>query len=333
MKPDFCCLSITDRCMLKCRMCFTWQNVTVENHPSLEQYKNFLSEFRGLVDDNFIISFVGGEALLFDGFFDLVKFSVGKGFLANTASNSWLIDENMARRIGDSGLNEISLSLDSLNEATHDYLRGVKGVYRRVMNAIDFLSKYSENTKIGICSAIYDWNLNELLSLLDWVNNNDKIHSISFLAPKQPNYTGIDKEWWKGKYGYLWPKDAGKACSFVDEVLKIKATDKGYKIGNTSQQLEAFKLYFGDPGRFVKKSKCNLDKTVFVNAVGDILLCFRSEILGNIKEGANIREIWYSDRANEVRKKIDLCGNTCHFLLNLFFEGDYPFGLTNCDIK
>lgn len=329
MKPDFCCLSLTDKCMLKCRMCFSWKSVTREEHPSLKQYKNFISKLRELVDDKFAINFVGGEVLLFKGFLDLVKFSVEKGFLANTASNSWLIDEDMARRMGDSGLNEISLSLDSLNETTHDYLRGRKGAYRRVMDSIDFLNKYSPNTKIGICSAIYDWNLNELIPLLEWVNNNDKIRSIFFLAPKQPNYTEVEQEWWKGKYGYLWPNETEKACCFIDKLLKMKLTDKGSKIGNTFPQLETFKLYFQYPERFVKKAKCNLDKALFVNAMGDILLCFRSAVLGNIKNENNIKEIWYSDKANEVRKGIALCQKTCHFLLNLFFEGEYPFRLVN----
>jgi len=52
--------------------------------------------------------------LLFKGLLELVKFSIDKGFSANIASNGWLIDEEMAKRIGDSGLTEINLSLDSL---------------------------------------------------------------------------------------------------------------------------------------------------------------------------------------------------------------------------
>lgn len=94
-----------------------------------------------------------------------------------------------------------------------------------------------------------------------------------------------------------------------------------------SPQLEVFKLYFRHRERFVKKAKCNIDNAVLMNAMGGILLCFRLDMLGNIKNGAGIREIWYSDRANKDREKIVLCGNACHFLLNLLFEGDYPFGV------
>lgn len=325
-KPGFCCLGITDKCILQCKMCYKWQNdITEEEPPTIEQYKNFISDFRDLVDENFIINFGGGEALLSDKTLDLVKFCIEKEFLTNIASNGWLIDEALAKRIALSGLSEINLSLDSLNENTHDYLRGVKGVYRRVMDAIEHLNKYCKNTKIGICSVVYDCNLDDLLPLLEWANNNDKINSIFFLAPMQPNSTGLEKEWWKGQYSYLWPKDPDKACAFVDKLLEIRKT--GYKIGNSVQQLEAFKLYFQSPGSFVKKTKCNLDRAVHVSAMGDVFFCYRKNILGNIKDGDDIRDIWRSYMAADVRQNIAACKDNCHYLINCFFEGDYPFGV------
>ncbi|MDP3041336.1 MAG: radical SAM protein [Candidatus Omnitrophota bacterium] len=324
--PGFCCLAITEKCMLKCKMCHKWQVDTfTENTPSIAQYKNFLANLRGLVSDDFIIHFGGGEALLFEGVLDLVSFCAEKGFRTNIASNGWLIDEEMAMQIADSGLTEINLSLDSLDEDVDDYLRGVKGVYRRKMKAIDFLSKYCKNTRIGICSAIYDLNLDGILPLADWVNNNDKIDSIFFMAPMQPNNTPLDKTWWRGQYGFLWPKDSAKVCLIVDKLLELKAS--GRKIGGQNSQLEAFKLYFRCPEKFVKKTQCNLFRAIHVSAVGDIFLCFRWEILGNIKKTDDINHILNSEQADAVRQKIVTCRDNCHFLLNCFFEGDYPFFL------
>lgn len=325
IKPGFCCLGITNKCMLKCRMCYKWQDSKIEEYPTIDRYKAFLLNLRELVDDDFMINFGGGETLSFDSLLDLVKFSTEKGFSTNVISNGWLINEEMAQKIAVSGLNWIVLSLDSLNENTHDYLRGVKGVYQRVMNAIKYLNKYCVNTKIGICCVIYDCNLGELMPLLDWVNNNNKISSIIFMAPMQPNSTGIDSQWWKGEYGFLWPKDIDKACFFIDKLLEFKKDH--YKIGNSVSQLEAFKAYFLYPDKFVKKTKCNLDRAVHVSAVGEVFLCYRWDILGDIRKGDDIRDIWRSEAAGVVRKKIGDCKDNCHFLLNCFFEGDYSFSV------
>lgn len=326
IKPGFCCLGVTNKCMLKCRMCYKWRDNVPEEYPTTEQYKRFIADLRDIVDDNFIINFGGGETLLFEGLFDLIRFSATKGFLTNIISNGWLIDEEMARRIADSGLHGINLSLDSLNENTHDYLRGVKGVHRRVINAIQYLNKYAPKTKVGVCCVIYDWNLGELSSLVEWVINNDMLRSIIFMVPMQPNSTGVDNKWWTGEYGFLWPRDINKACSFIDEVLKLK--DRyAEKIGNTIPQLEAFKLYLRSPDKFVKKTKCNLDRAVHVGADGCLFLCFRWDMLGDIKIGDDIRRLWNSNKADVIRRNIASCRDNCHFLLNCFFEGDYPFKL------
>jgi MoaA/NifB/PqqE/SkfB family radical SAM enzyme len=306
-------------------MCYKWRDNKIEKYPTLQQYKNFISDFRELVDDGFMLHFGGGEALLYEGVLDLVKYSVQKGFLTNVISNGWLIDESMSKRIADSGLHELVLSLDSLHEETHDYLRGVKGVYRRVMKAAEYLHAHCHDTKIGICSVIYDWNLDELMPLLEWVNANAKIRSIIFMAPMQPNSTAVEKKWWNGKFNCLWPHDALKAAAFVEKVIELKKTY--HKIGNQIPQLEALRLYFLHPEEFVKKTQCNLDRAVHVSAVGEVFLCYRWDICGDIRKGDDIRDIWRSEMAGRVRQKIATCKDNCHFLLNCFFEGDSPLGL------
>jgi len=300
-------------------MCFKWREDTAnKSFISLEQYKGFISQLRELTEENFTVNFTGGETLLFNGILELINFSVKKGFRTHIASNGWLIDEDMAKRIVGSGLNAITLSLDSLNEETHDYLRGVKGVYRRVMNAIDHLDKYNKDMVVSIGCAIYDWNLDGLMPLTEWVLNNDKLRSISFIAPMQPNSTDTKNNWWEGEYGYLWPKDTKKACLFIDEIIKLKSVNS--KIGNMIAQLEAFKFYFMHPDKFVKKTKCNLDRSIHVNAFGEIWLCSQWGILGSIGNGDNIKYLWDSEKAALIRKQMAVCKKNCHFLVNCFPE-------------
>ena len=53
--------------------------------------------------------------------------------------STYLIDEDMAKRIADSGLNVLAISLESLNPKTHNYLRGKDDVFSRAMKAIEYL--------------------------------------------------------------------------------------------------------------------------------------------------------------------------------------------------
>lgn len=120
----------------------------------------------------------------------------------------------------------------------------------------------------------------------------------------------------------LWPKDIKKAYSVIDRLIELK--NRGYKIVNLTSQLRAFKSYFANPQKFVKTAECNLSRALHISSVGDVFICFQWEKLGNIKSD-NIKELWYSDRAGAVRRDISKCRKNCHFLINCFFEGDFPF--------
>lgn len=331
IKPGFCCYGIIDDCMMKCEHCFKWKNdpgIIGKPRPSIKDWKRCTKGLRELTDDkDFVINFGGGEALMLNGLLDVVYFANKLGFLTNIASNGWLIDEKIAKKIADSGLTHINISLDSLDEELHDQMRGVKGTYRRVMNAIECLKRYSKKIKIGICCVMYNKNLDGILPLLNWVNSNDKIDWIGFMAAMQPNNTyPVDKEWYKHEYSYLWPKDSEKVCLVIDEILRLK--NNRYKIGNPTYQLQAFKSYFRHPDKFVKKGHCNLDRAFHVSSVGDVFLCFRHAMLGNIRnKHDDVRKLWYSETAREARENISNCTDNCHFLLNCFFEDDYPFAV------
>ncbi len=248
--------------------------------------------------------------------FKLVSFCHELGFKTNIATNAFLIDEKMAKEINDSALDYINISLDSLDEATHDYLRGVKGVYKRVMSVIDLMHKYAPNTKISICSIMMEPTLDGILNLVNWAQNNDKISLIYLMVLMQPNNTLPDAEWYKKEFKYLWPKDYKKAEKILDELIALK--NKGYKICNPVGHIQAFKTYFRDPCRYVKKSACNIDRAVHISSVGGMFMCYRYERIGDVRE-TEIAELWLSNFAEKIRNKIEQCRENCHFLLNCNF--------------
>jgi MoaA/NifB/PqqE/SkfB family radical SAM enzyme len=325
--PNFCCFGITDECILKCKMCRKWENdISVKTHdslPSVSDWQGAIDSLQKITKKGFLINFGGGEPFLFDGLLDVVRFATDRGFKTNIATNAYLIDEDMAKRIFDSGLTTLNISLDSSRESTHDYMRGITGVYKNAVNAIGYLHKYCPSLKKGICCGIYDYNIDEIVELAEFVQKDKRLEWLYFMAAMQPNNSHRNEKWYKTEeFGGLWPKDKLKVNSTIAELLRLK--EKGYKIVNSHEQLNAFRSYFEDPGCFVRILECNLSRAVHVSSLGDVFICFEWDRLGNIKSD-RLEDLWYSQKAQQIRKDISQCRRNCHFLLNCFFEGDFPF--------
>ncbi len=327
IKPGFCCFGITDKCMLRCKMCQKWKDdIYVKNpqeFPSVGQWQGCVSDLAEMVDFPFELDIGGGEALMFEGVLDVVRYSVDKGFNTSIASNGYLINEDMAKRIADSGLKSISISMDSIKNEVHDYLRGLNGVYRKAMDAIGYLHKYCPGIYINLCCVFYEINQDTILDLVKWANQDSRIGTINFMAAMQPNNTFPEANWWQGEYGLIWPKIPTKTVAIIQEIINLKRS--GYKIGNPLSQLMAFQAYYRDPNKFVKRKQCNLERCVLVSSVGDIYLCYDFQKLGNIKT-ENLIDVWYSEKADTIRNDISGCAKNCHHLINCFdeFEKDFP---------
>jgi len=319
-KPSFCDLVITETCMLRCKMCRMWQS----NNPEtlqLDTWGRFIDSFADFVEGKAQVQFVGGEPLLKKGVLGLISHSAQRGLSTTMTTNGFLIDENTAKDIAASGLNTIVFSLESTKKQTHDFLRGVDGVYDRVMKAIKFLSKPNNDLiKIHIVTIIMQQNLDDLLELAEWAERNSAINGISFQAIMQPFFTAVDDDWQKNKeFSFLWPKIIDKVDYTLDKLAEFKKA--GWKITNPVAQFNIYKSYFRNPERFVKSSRCNLGyNSITVDTAGKVFLCNSMPPIGDIQEGKDMRELWFSDKAAQVRDNIKNCNHNCKLLINCFFE-------------
>ena len=165
-------------------------------------------------------------------------------------------------------------------------------------------------------------NLDEILKLVDWADGNKKVDWIYFMVVVQPNYSGPLTDNWKDEYNYLWPKDKSKVISILDELIRLR--QKGSKVSNRVEHLRAYKAYFNNPQKLVNKAKCIVGgKAISVNAYGFVQLCLFKDFIGNIRKD-DIRDLWRSQDADLIRKKVDDCKTNCHLLLNCCYIEDEP---------
>jgi MoaA/NifB/PqqE/SkfB family radical SAM enzyme len=322
-----CDLSISNRCMMKCKMCDVWKkkNTDLDDHYRLtvDEYKKIFYELREYVNDPLFMNFGGGEPLLRTDLLDIIKIGASLRFRTNFPTNGYLIDEAMAMRIADSGVSSIGISIDSLDSSIHDSLRGREGCWERAMNAVTLLKKHcSKETQVNILTIIMGKNIDGIIDLTNWVFNNPAISGVTFQAlDKPPNNNSADNWYDLEEYAGLWPRGLVRLNGVMDELIALAGShEKKYKIGNPISQLELFKKYFNDPVNFVKPGKCHLgDGVVNIDYCGYVVLCNSMEPIGNIRERP-LYEIWNSAKAEETRGKIADCNRSCYFLINCSYD-------------
>ena len=318
-KPDSCSIVLLTNCMFKCKMCQMWKSNDNPYQTSTEEWRSFIGSLENLLDGPRELVFSGGEPLLRKDIFELIRFGTDKGFKTLMASNAYLIDEDTAKKIRDSGLKEIFISLDSVNEKTHDFLRGIEGAHKKVMRAFENLSKFCPELRIGIITVISGVNYTELIDLVKWVKNAKFLSGVYCQAIAKPFFVPLDNDWQKNSaYEFLWPKDITIMHSVIDELIKLKRDN--YPIHNFPLQLEVFKTYFNDPTHRARKATCYLgDYVININPQGDVTLCCFMQPIGNIKND-NINILWNSQKAKDMRSRMHECDLNCNNMVNCFFK-------------
>lgn len=314
--PIFCDIGITESCLFRCKMCKSWQSPKNHNELSIDEWKNFIRSLEEFNSHEIKLHFAGGEPLLKEGICDIIRFAKTKGFITVMVSNGFLIDDIMADEIASSGLDVLSLSLDSLDAKTHDFLRGQQGSFSRLMRAIDLLGK-KRAKGISILSVISGKNIDQIAGLVEWANSNDALSSIYLQAIGHPIACPKDDFWYENaEFAFLWPNDKTQVQKTIDQLIYYKM--QGYKISNSAQQLETFRKYFLNPQDVRSASVCSQgDYVVSVRPSGDVFLCGTMAPIGNIR-AARIAQIWNSPEAASVRKRIHQCRENCLVALNCF---------------
>ncbi|MDD5552698.1 MAG: radical SAM protein [Candidatus Omnitrophica bacterium] len=317
-------IELTKRCVLNCKMCHAWKISEEKEELTIKELKGLIDSLPDVFDSDIAISFGGGEPFLKEGILDIVSVCAGRGYRTIIPTNAFLIDRAMAKKIVDSGLEIIFISLDSLKEETHDYLRGKKGVYNNLMRAIDHISELKKETpRIQISTLITGKNLEDLIGLARWACTDKRLFGISFQAVTAPFYTPEGPAWYlKDEYRELWPKDKTRLKEIIEELIELKG--QGLKIWNPVSQLRMFLSYYDNPECFIRKRECHLGRdSLGVGSCGDVFLCYLMEPINNIRD-YNLKDIWNNQRAVTIRQRIKECKKNCQILVNCWFEEEKP---------
>nr|MDO8133478.1 radical SAM protein [Candidatus Njordarchaeum guaymaensis] len=127
--------NFTNRCNLNCLRCHQ------DSSPTCSDGELTTSQAFKVIDNMnnagvAIVTFSGGEPLLRNDIYDVVRRANDKGMLYTIASNGTLITPSIARKLAKAGIKRVEIGLDGARPETHDFLRDKRGSFDATIEGI-----------------------------------------------------------------------------------------------------------------------------------------------------------------------------------------------------
>ena len=302
-KPLAPILVLTNRCNARCVHCLSWKLKSQENEMTTLEWKSTLDELRKWLGP-VSISITGGEILLKKDAIEIVEYAAMLGFRVSLLTNGFLMTHEKAKRLIQSGVKRITISLDSSKPEIHDKVRGKEGFFDNVIKALQMLSDErglsGRDVEIWGKTVIMSYNVKDLSSIV-MITKRLGINGILFqsLTPVYYSEQQGDPKWYVDNP--LWVTDL-KALSQSIQLLRELKT-KGYPILNTIENLNMIEDYYTHPEELAhkvhshnykkkKKQTCETWVSGFeIRPNGGMKMCFMMKPFANARDG-HIRQAW-----------------------------------------
>lgn len=169
---------VTNRCNLQCKMCDQWKTP-----PDILAQELATKEWIGFVDScarlhAAVVVITGGEPLLRSDIFEIIRRIRDRRMSSHLCSNGTLLDEKTVRALGESGLDSVSVSLDSYLPEVHNWMRG-RDCFEAAVRGIGLLRKIAPRIRVGVNYVICKKNFQNLDRMLAFAEKLG-VHQIKF---------------------------------------------------------------------------------------------------------------------------------------------------------
>ena len=161
-KPFWVHVQPFSRCNQRCVHCYC------DGSPSASPLRLSLDTWHEIIErlDTYGVLEVyvtGGETFAFPEFFDIAQSIVDRGLGFGLSTNATVASEAVLARLSSLSIRKIQVSLDGATEATHDFIRGTRGGFRRFQRGLERLATVCQPV---INTVVSRWNLNELEAIV-----------------------------------------------------------------------------------------------------------------------------------------------------------------------
>lgn len=279
---DIAYLELTRECNLRCKHCLNNSGKLMLNQLNLKELKKLVQD---LIDAGIQeIRFTGGEPLMYDGIYDLIKLADDNGVCTSIGTNATLVTEKIAIKLKEAGLKKVVVSIDGTKEM-HDSIRGI-GSYEKAIKGLYYLKNVGLNVRVN--TVIMKSNMEDVIKLAKEMDKN-KIT----LFIRRFIESGRGK---KLKNNMLTAEDYDYVREQLQDIIQKDSYVNGHYLRNDEGVHSRIKLPFT-----IRGCKAG-QRAIAIMPDGDIQLCgFLSAqefpAIENVRNISNWREFW-----NELQK-------------------------------
>jgi len=295
--PRLFALEVTRRCNLHCIHCRALADERdVDDELSTDEIRGFLDEVATRTHP--IIILTGGEPLLREDIFEIARYGADLGLHMAMAPNGTLMDEDVARRMIESGIERVGISVDGASAEVHDAFRQMPGAFEGAMRGI--AAARAVGLPFQINTSVTAMNVDELLKVHELAKDLGAGAHHIFMLVRVGRGRDLDAE--------VPPDEQERVLTWLHEkhregLIRVRATCAPHYYRILTQRA-------GEEGTSAITRGCLAGRRfVFVSSTGRVQPCGYLDIdCGNIRE-KSFWEIWEgSDVLRDLRDDDKLRG-------------------------
>jgi len=284
----------TYRCQMRCKMCDIWKN------PSDKQKEITADDLKILPNFKFV-NITGGEPFQRDDLEEIVKLMFTKSPRIVISTSGWYYDRviKLAKKFPNIG---IRVSIEGLKE-TNDLLRGRAGGFDKGYSLLKELQSMGVKD-IGFGMTVSNHNHHDLLPL----------YEISKELKMEFATAAFHNSFYFHKYDNLISNKSAVNSDFE------KLANALLKENNPKSWFRAFfnlgLINYINGGRRMLPCEAG-SANFFIEPYGEVYPCngleegIWKQSMGNIREVKTFEELWFSERAQQVRERVASCPKNC----------------------
>jgi len=301
-KPHHVQWMITRQCNYRCRGCNIWQEQDQEELPAKE-IKRGLDILKGLGIVEIVFS--GGDPLLRQDAEEIIEYA-SRSFVTTVYDNGSMAAKKIeALR----NVDFAAISIDSLDEAKNDYIKGVKGAWRKAMDAVETLQR--EGINVAVTPTISQMNLNEILDITNHFTQRGI--PVWYCLYSYDLSSDVNQLFRIGKANDEFViNDKQAMVDLFDSLIEMKK--KNHRILMTTKLLKALRSLYSEDRR---TWNCQALQNFFIiDHSGRIAGCHIHNFAGLVFD---LPKTWNSREFNQLRKTYRQC-KQCTYLCYIFYS-------------